>query len=64
MVDIFCDYRTKAGEVLSDLAQEFDMQSMIDYRLVLLFGDKERIIDQDEVIFDIIKKYELSYEEK
>lgn len=36
----------------------------MDYRLVLVYEGKERILDQDELIFDIVRKYNVAAEEK
>lgn len=36
-------------------ALEFDL--VLDYRLCLNYEEKERILDQDELIFDVVKKY-------
>ena len=37
---------------------------MFDFRLVIIFNGVERILDQDEYVYDIIEKYEMKWEEK
>ncbi len=37
---------------------------MFDYRLVIVFNGAERILDQDEYLYDIVDTYELKWEEK
>jgi hypothetical protein len=53
------DYRRKVGEMIIDLGYFLGLDDALDCRLILRYENKERLLDQDEVLFDMIDKYQL-----
>lgn len=41
------DYRKKVGEIILDLGKQLTNDNMFDYRLLMRYEGKERILDQD-----------------
>ena len=41
------DYRRKVGELITDLALSIKLESWFDFRFVLTYDEKERVLDQD-----------------
>ena len=56
------DYRKKAGQYIIDLGAFIGLEDALDCRILLRYEGNERILDQDEVIFDLITKYQLQAE--
>ncbi len=52
------DYRRKVGQVLMEVGVALGVE-VFDHRLVLVTEDYERVLDQDEILFDLLKKYEI-----
>lgn len=55
--DITSDYRKKVGQILIDIGYSFGLDTMLDYRLILNTDSHDRILDQDEIFFDLLKKF-------
>lgn len=53
------DYRRKVGQVLMELGTALGVDHIPDYRLLLVTEDYERVLDQDEILFDLLRKYEV-----
>jgi uncharacterized protein YjbK len=63
-IDITSDYRKKVGQILIDLGHSLGLDTTLDYRLVLNTDSHERILDQDEIFFDLLKKFEIEAKEE
>jgi hypothetical protein len=61
---VIIDYRRKVGEIMVDLALYLGLEDALDFRIILHFGGRQRLLDQDEVLFDLIGKYDFPVEEK
>ena len=61
---VLIDYRRKVGEIILDIGQFLALGEAPDFRILLIYEGKERILDQDEVLFDLIAKYKFPVVEK
>lgn len=58
-IDITSDYRKKVGQILMDLGFSLGLDTILDFRLILNTDSHDRILDQDEIFFDLLKKFEI-----
>jgi hypothetical protein len=58
------DQKTTVGMVINSITNDAGLLNMFDFRLIIVFNGLERILDQDEYIYDIINTYEVKWEEK
>ena len=56
------DYRKKVGEYLLDVGGYLNLGDGLDLRLMMRYEGNERVLDQDEVLFDLIGRYSLPAE--
>jgi hypothetical protein len=61
---VLIDYRRKIGEVMLDIGGFLGLDDALDCRLVLRYEGRERILDQDEVLFDLINRYKFPVVER
>lgn len=59
------DHKTTVGMVVNSIGKDLEIYNLFDYRLVVEFNNGQlRILDQDELIGEIVDKYEVKYEDK
>jgi hypothetical protein len=54
ILEISIDHKTTVGMVVNSIANDTGVINLFDYRLIICFNGQERILDQDEFLYDIV----------
>ena len=59
------DHKTTVGMVVNSIGKDLEIYNLFDYRLVVEFNNGQlRILDQDQLVGEIVDKYEIKYDDK
>jgi hypothetical protein len=61
VLEISVDQKTTVGMVVNSITKDTGVINMFDFRLVIVFNGIERILDQDEYLYDVIDTYQVKW---
>lgn len=62
LVVVNIDSKSTVGEVLDELGNVYKMKSSFDYDLIANYSGKNRILDRDEFLIDVVKSLNINAE--